>query len=110
MDIRGVTIGFSVPDLAAADAWFLNVLGERETLVPVDGMKEYQLDGGTWLQLIGGEGQPALRLGVADIRAVHAQLTQMGLTPTEVGEVPDVVLYFDVETPYGLLLGFYQEL
>jgi predicted enzyme related to lactoylglutathione lyase len=83
--------------------------------VPADGVCEWRLQPGAWLQL--GAGEPStpgtgeiLRLGVADIAAGRAQLAAAGARVGEVTTIPGVVSFCDAADPFGNALSLYEDL
>jgi catechol 2,3-dioxygenase-like lactoylglutathione lyase family enzyme len=115
LDVRSATFGIRTRDLAAARDWYARVLGRPPDLVPAEGVYEWRLAAGAWLQLLAGEPSAAgsgqvVRLGVADIDAARAALDAAGARVGEVTTIPDVVAFCDVEDPFGNGLSLYEDL
>jgi catechol 2,3-dioxygenase-like lactoylglutathione lyase family enzyme len=115
LDVRSATFGIRTRDLAGARAWYERVLGRPPDFLPADGVYEWRLAPGAWLQLLEGEpsvtgtGQIA-RLGVAEIAAARAALEAAGARVGDVTTIPDVVALCDVEDPFGNGISLYQDL
>jgi catechol 2,3-dioxygenase-like lactoylglutathione lyase family enzyme len=115
LDVRSATFGIRTRELDAARDWYARVLGRPPDLVPDDGIYEWRLAAGAWLQLLAGEpsaagsGQVA-RLGVAEVGAARAALEAAGARVGELTTIPDVVAFCDVEDPFGNGLSLYEDL
>lgn len=115
MDVRNVTVGLPVSDLAAAKEWYQRVFALPEPeLEPAEGVVEFQL-GTIWLQL--GEepttrsgAQVVTRFGVDDVAAERERLVGLGVEVGPLEHVPDAVDYVDFLDPDGNQLSFYTEL
>jgi catechol 2,3-dioxygenase-like lactoylglutathione lyase family enzyme len=115
LDVRSATFGIRTRDLAGARDWYERVLGRAPDFEPADGVYEWRLAAGAWLQLVAGEPAPAgtgqiARLGVAEIGAARAELDAAGARVGEVTTIPDVVALCDVEDPFGNVLSIYEDL
>ena len=103
---------FAVSDLEKALAWYRTWLGEPD-VVPMEGVAEYQVAEGAWLQLSNDDaslaGKGMMVLGVEDAKSYRQELIDAGVA---VGELMDyeVVLTFDIADPDGNLISFAQEL
>ena len=91
------------------------MLGRPPDLVPADGVHEWRLAPGAWLQLVAGEPSPAgtgqlLRLGVGDIEAARGALAGAGARVGDVTTIPGVIAFCDAEDPFGNALSLYEEL
>jgi len=109
----GFTIQLRVPDIAAGRAFYEQLIGREPDLSPHDDFHEWELQPAAWLQLGEREVLPAypLRFGVNDIAAEVAQMpARFGITCSEIGEVPALVLWCNFNDPWGNQLGFYQDL
>jgi catechol 2,3-dioxygenase-like lactoylglutathione lyase family enzyme len=112
MKITDVTVGLTVSDLTSARAWYERALElEVPDLEPVDGVAEYKLLPGAWLQL--GEGEvtvssTALRVEVDDVDAEFARLTELGLVVEDIIRIPSVIDFFEFRDPDGNLLSLYS--
>lgn len=106
------TMSFPVTNLEKSIEWYKQVLGNVEYFSPAEGVTEFMLNENTWLQLFEFEGQSSsaaiMRLEVGDIRIQHNRLQKLGLSPSPVELVPEVVSYFDFKDPDGNQLSFYQ--
>ncbi|PSR21940.1 MAG: VOC family protein [Sulfobacillus benefaciens] len=113
MRVTSVTLGIPVSDLVKARVWYETLLQKRgPDIEPDAGVVEYQV-GDTWLQLFEGavnSNGGVFRIGVPDIRTEHSRLVELGLTPTEVKEVPGGVAYCDFRDPDGNQLSLYTVL
>ena len=108
--ITSVTVGIPVSDLIKARVWYEGLLQKRgPDIEPDEGVVEYQV-GDTWLQLFEGavnSNDGIFRIGVPDIHSERSRLVELGLTPTEVKEVPGVVAYCNFRDPDGNQLSLY---
>lgn len=106
-----MTVGLAVSDLASARAWYEEVLElDGPDLEPMEGLVEYKV-GPIWLQLDAvdvAESSTVLRLGVVDIAAEHARLTELGVELDEIITVPELISFFDFRDPDGNELSLYQ--
>lgn len=106
-----MTVGLAVSDLASARAWYEEVLElDGPDLEPMEGLVEYKV-GPIWLQLDAvdvAESSTVLRLGVVDIGAEHARLTELGVELDEIITVPELISFFDFRDPDGNELSLYQ--
>lgn len=88
-DIKGTAHVFKVSDFETSLAFYQKWLGEPDE-IPDEGMAEWQLTAGAWLQLDSSEsvgvGQSALVIEVEKLEMVRQSLQDLGL---EVGEVVD---------------------
>lgn len=104
------TLSLPVSNLQKSIDWYQQLLGEVEGFSPAEGVYEFQLNESTWLQFF--EGEPSngaiLRLEVEVIKDHHDRLVKLGLSPSPVELVPNVVSYFDFKDPDGNLLSFYM--
>jgi hypothetical protein len=49
--IRNVLAGIAVRDIGAAKGWYTAMIGREPDSAPMDGLFEWQFNGGAWLQL-----------------------------------------------------------
>jgi catechol 2,3-dioxygenase-like lactoylglutathione lyase family enzyme len=115
LDVRSATFAIRTRDLDAARDWYARVLGRPPDLVPDDGVYEWRLAPGAWLQLVAGEPSPVgtgqmARLGVADIGAACAALEAAGARVGDVTTIPDVIAFCELDDPFGNALSLYQDL
>ena len=113
MNVTSVTVGIPVSNLAEARMWYEQVLQKQgPDIQPEEGIVEYQL-GDTWLQLFEGAvsgNNGIFRIGVPNIHTERSRLVELGLTITEVEELPGVVAYCDFRDPDGNQLSLYTVL
>lgn len=106
-----VTLGIGVGDLDAAVAWYGRLLEEPEVVRPVDGVVEYELRPGVWLQLAEDDvvsQAVVIRLGVKDLDATREALVAAGVAVDEIERIPGVIAYADLVDPWGNRLGLYE--
>jgi catechol 2,3-dioxygenase-like lactoylglutathione lyase family enzyme len=102
-------------ELERARDWYAALLGRPPDLEPADGVHEWRLAPGAWLQLVAGDpsapgtGQ-LLRLGVGEIEAARAQLAAAGARIGEVTTIAGVVAFCDAADPFGNALSLYEDL
>ncbi len=111
-EIKSITIGIAVNDVAAAVRWYKTLLGDVETMEPAPGTVELRLTENTWLQLddtgylkVGGS---ILRLETQDIDAAHEKVKRLKPDVGDVELVEGVIRYFDFEDMAGNRLSYYQ--
>jgi catechol 2,3-dioxygenase-like lactoylglutathione lyase family enzyme len=112
LDVRSATFALHAPDAARARDRYERALGRPPELVPVDGVFEWRLGPGAWLQVAHGEpgGGAILRLGVAHLDAARATLAAAGARLGDVERIPGVIALCDAEDPFGNVLSLYEEL
>lgn len=110
-----VTCTIPVPDSGEGRAWYARLLGREPDLQPADGVHEWRLVPGVWLQVV--QGVPAapgagqlLRLGVEDLEGAARAVGDAGGRVLDRQEVPAVIEFCDVEDPFGNRLSLYREL
>jgi catechol 2,3-dioxygenase-like lactoylglutathione lyase family enzyme len=112
--VKSTTHLVEVGDLQDAQRWYADVLGRGPDIEPVDGVLEWELREGTWLQVAEGAPNPQpgqmLRLGVEDIDAATAALAEAGVDVGEVERVEGVIAFCEFQDPFGNPLSLYQEL
>jgi hypothetical protein len=88
------------------------LLGREVDLSPADGVVEFRIVAGCWLQLYEGTGgvEGVFRFGVADIEGARSRLLELGVAVSPVEELPGVIAYCEFTDPYGNRLSPYQEL
>ena len=113
------------------------MLGRPPDLVPAEGVYEWRLAAGAWLQLLAGEDRNLMVVGDDDQRrsggqqrrpahqrrrtlpqpqqrftvdGARAALDAAGARVVEVTTIPDVVAFCDVEDPFGNGLSLYEDL
>ena len=111
-----MTFELQVGDLAAARAFYTELLGRPPELEPGEGLLEWAVVPGqeTWLQVATvGTPQPLLarlRFAVRDLPAAREALLAVGVEASAAESVPDVVSWCDVDDPWGNRLGLYEDL
>lgn len=110
VQIKSAVTVFLVKDIEQSINWYKQWLGEPDSL-PMEGVAEYELSPGTWLQLSQAEEvtSSSLILGVEDDKECKQVLEQHHI---ETGELVDyeVVYVFDVLDPDNNQITFAQEL
>jgi hypothetical protein len=80
---------------------------------PVEGIVEFEVREGIWLQLFegrGGSGKAVLGLGVRNVDAARERLVAMDIPVGEVERIPGVIASCDLTDPWGNRLSLYQVL
>mgnify|MGYP001013834105 CR=1 FL=1 len=105
VQIKSAVTVFLVKDIEQSINWYKQWLG-----LPMEGVAEYELSPGTWLQLSQAEEvtSSSLILGVEDAKECKQVLEQHHI---ETGELVDyeVVYVFDVLDPDNNQISFAQE-
>lgn len=104
------TISLPVSNLERSIKWYKQVLGDVEYFSPAEGVIEFMLNEKTWLQLFEGmsPSNSILRLEVRDIQSHYDRLKKLGLAPTSIELVPNVISFFDFKDLDGNQLSFYK--
>jgi catechol 2,3-dioxygenase-like lactoylglutathione lyase family enzyme len=112
LEVRSATFALRAPDAARARDWYERLLGRPPDLIPVDGVFEWRLAPGAWLQVAEGTpgGGAVLRLGVPDLDAASAALAAAGARLGDVERIPGIIASCDAEDPFGNVLSLYEEL
>ena len=115
LEVRSVTFALRTRELDRAREWYAALLGRPPDLAPADGVHEWRLAPGAWLQLGAGEPSPPgtgqlLRLGVDDIEAARAELAAAGASVGDVTTIDGVIAFCDAEDPFGNVVSLYEEL
>lgn len=106
-----VTFSLRVGDLMQAARWYQHVLEADPDIEPVEGILEYEVHPGCWLQIATGKqdsGGAVLRLGVATLEETHKRLSDKGISIGAIERIDGVIVYFDVADPWNNQLSFYQ--
>jgi lactoylglutathione lyase len=109
MKTTSVTMGLPVRDLREAQEWYAGVLGHEHELEPAEGLAEFEVHPGSWLQLM-DEGRPVFRIGVSDIEAERERLLALGVEVSQIDGIEGVIRFFDFQDPDGNDLSLYQVL
>ena len=104
-----ITVGLPVSDVKAARAWYQRVLGKVADIEPVEGIVEFEVHPGSWLQLHDGD-QTAFRIGVEDLEATRNRLLTSGIEVGPIERVEGVIAFCDFSDPDGNHLSLYQVL
>ncbi|HJV04616.1 MAG TPA: VOC family protein [Actinomycetota bacterium] len=113
IETTSVTVGIPVADLEEAIRWYTRLLDAGSDIEPVEGVVEFEVRDGFWLQLFegaGGSGEAVIRLGVLDIDAARERLVGIGLEVGEIERIPNVIAFCDLMDPWGNGLSLYQVL
>ncbi|WP_070119784.1 VOC family protein [Bacillus marinisedimentorum] len=108
-----MTIQFRVPDMKAGGEWYENLFERKADFAPHDGIKEWELFPGSWLQLAEGtpsEGSGPLRMGVKNIDAAKERvMNELNVADFEVHSREEVpVKWGTFSDPWGNRLGFFE--
>lgn len=112
--VKSVTIGIGVKDVAEATKWYQSLLGEVEMMEPSPGTIELMLTATTWLQLddtgylAAGGDSAIVRLETDDIEAAHARAKELSTEVDDIEVVEGVVSYFDFKDLSGNRLSYVQ--
>ena len=110
--IQTVTIGLRVRSLKESTAWYEKLLGERPTIEPVPGIREYELTKGCWLQLIESSsvtpGDSTVRIGIPDVQVMRNRLSGVGIDTGEIIRIEGVIARCEFKDPDGNKISLYQ--
>ncbi|UOQ42881.1 VOC family protein [Halobacillus salinarum] len=102
-----------VPDMKAGRKWYETLLQAEPDFIPHEGIAEWEIVPGSWLQLSEGtpcEGSGPLRLGVTNIEGERNKvISELNVSPFEIysrKEVP--VKWGTFQDPWGNQLGFFE--
>lgn len=113
MRLTSVTVGIPVTDLAAAAAWYRRLLYARAEIEPADGIHEFDVLPGCWLQLSEGKTsgpEHLFQIGVEDLEAARRRLLSLGIAVAEPERVNGVIAFCDFADPDGNRLSLYEVL
>jgi hypothetical protein len=113
IETTSVTIGMPVGRMDEAIGWYRRLLGTGPDIEPVEGIVEFEVREGFWLQLSegrGGSGGAVLSLGVRNVDAARERLVGMEIPVGEVERIPGVIAFCDLTDPWGNRLSLYQVL
>lgn len=111
--LKSVTFGITVEDLDAATAWYVRLLGVQPEVEPEEGIVEFCLLPGVWLQLSEGgtiQGGASINLQVANIDEGREALERLGIKAGPVERIPDAVALCDFSDLDGRPLSLVQVL
>jgi predicted enzyme related to lactoylglutathione lyase len=109
MRTTSVTTGLPVQDLGAAQEWYARVLGHEHELEPAEGLAEFEVHPGSWLQLMEEpEGRPVFLIGVSDLEAERERLLALGIDVSPIEGIDGVIRFCDFRDPDGNELSLYQ--
>ena len=95
MEIESLTVGLPVADMPKALEWYRRLLGDRKEICPTEGVMEFELMPGFWLQLFKSESPPhsqlIVRIGVADIEGEYKRLMFMRIVTCPIETVLGIV-------------------
>jgi catechol 2,3-dioxygenase-like lactoylglutathione lyase family enzyme len=113
IETTSITVGIPVGELEEATRWYARLLDAGPDIEPVEGIVEFEVRDGVWLQLFegsGGSGESVIRLGVPDVDAARERLGGLGFEVGEVERVPGVIAFCDIADPWRNQLSLYQVL
>jgi predicted enzyme related to lactoylglutathione lyase len=108
MRTTSVTTGIAVRDLRSAQAWYSKVFEREHDLEPAEGILEFEVHPGSWLQLMEGPERPVFRIGVPDIEATRDRLLGLGIEVGPIDGIEGVIRFCDFQDPDGNRLSLYQ--
>ncbi len=99
----------TVPDLAGVQQWYVALLGEA-TVVPDEGVLEWEVAPGHWIQLseeTGSNCAGSVIVETSDLAELHASLLGEGF---DIGEIVDyeVVKFAELNDPAGNTIQFVE--
>ena len=113
-EIKSVTIGIAVKNVAEATQWYKSLLGDVEIIEPAPGTIEFKLADHIWLQLddtgyleIDGRSS-IMRMETNDIVNAHELVKKLTDDVEDIVTIEGVVEYFDFKDIDGNRLSFVQ--
>lgn len=108
-----MTIQIRVPVMKEGEAWYTGLFQRKPDFAPHEGIAEWELFPGSWLQLAEGtpsEGSGPLRLGVKDIEAERERMMKhLNIERFEIHSREEVPVKWGTYTdPWGNQLGFFE--
>lgn len=113
IETTSVTVGIPVGDPDEAVSWYGKLLDAAPDIEPVEGILEFEVRPGFWLQIAEGNrgsGDAVIRLGVRDLDAALARLHTIGIETGDIQRIPGVIMFSDFSDPWDNDLGLYQVL
>lgn len=108
--VKSLVSVFQVSDINKSVEWYRKWLGEPDSM-PMEGVVEYEITPGTWLQLSQTENvvNSSIILGIDDIKECRSTLENIGIKTGEIADY-EVVHVFDVFDIDNNQISFVQEL
>jgi hypothetical protein len=100
-------------DYTAARSWYSRLIGREPDIEPIDRVAEWQITATAWLQLAedaARAGKSAVRIGVDDVAAQTAELTELGIATGDLVEIAGMVKVIDIVDPDGNEVSFVEDL
>jgi len=113
IETTSMTVGIQVGDLEQAKAWYGRLLDATPDIEPVEGILEYEVHAGFWLQISRGDqssGGSVVRFGVRDIESARKRLIDNGVVVGEIERIEGIIALLDLRDPWDNQLSFYQVL
>ena len=109
--VEAITV-IKVANLEKSREWYSRLFGKGPDLEPFPGNVEFKV-GGAWVQISEGKVYPSswsFQIEVRNIVRERKRLTEVGIPTGEIGTVPQVISWFDIEDPDGNAMKWFQVL
>ena len=113
IETTSITVSVEVGNLQEGTEWYGQLLMAGPDIEPVEGVLEYKVRSGFWLQISEGgrnSGGAVVRLGVKDLKAECNRLLAAGVPVDEIVQIDGVIAFADFQDPWGNQLSLYQVL
>jgi predicted enzyme related to lactoylglutathione lyase len=111
--INSVIAVVPVSDFENSLVWYKKLLGREPDVVPMEGIAEWKIVEGAWIQVtLNPEraGSATVVLGVSNIETQHKICLDAGVSVGEIVEYPEVVKMVDAIDPEGNKIAFVQDI
>lgn len=103
----------SVKDQAKAEAWYKNLLGRDADIIPFEGVAEWKIAEGAWLQVTTDPeraGTSTVIFGVTNITKQRKTCDEIGVNLGETVEIPELIKMAEVEDSDANKVVFVQDI
>lgn len=111
-EIKSVTIGIPVKNLAEATEWYRKLFSNKEEMTPMEGIWEVLIAPSVWIQLFESEAEESsaksINLETNDITLSRELVASLSVRAGEIETVPGTLQYFEFSDPFGNNFSFVQ--
>src|SRR5919108_257163 len=104
MKVTSTTVGIPVSDVETTRRWYERIFELEPDVEPAEGIYEYELSPGSWLQLFqgaSGSSEHIFRLGVEDVDGERDRLLRLGVSVHEIERIEGVIAFCEFADPVG---------